>query len=313
MKDAISADDLSLTMQPPPGEEPLYAPAEHAVTIAVGGAAITVRFDDERWASGFAQRYADMLVPNAAGLVHYAVHTRAGYLFWSPGGPGWSWDHGLLSVSAVVFLAEATALAALIRSSSQLVSFHAAAVAYGGVAAAIAGDTAAGKTTTAIACGRRGMGLYSDERCVVSESFVVPFARTLQLRGDGLRLLADERVDGDRIVSAGLPIREGREDVSVRISSLFGPSAIPAPAPLRAVFLLSGREVRPRVERAEWFDIAPALVRWMDSKDQGLRRVGRLADTLRDACCFRLFLGSPDASASLVGATLAELRPAHAR
>jgi hypothetical protein len=311
MMDAISADDLRLATAPPSGQERLHARAEHAVTIAVGGLAITVRFEDECWAAGFAQRYADMIVPSAAGLVHYVAHTPAGYLFWSPGGQVWSWDHGPLSASAVVFLAEATALAALIRSSSQLVSFHAAAIAYGGVAAAIAGDTTAGKTTTAIACGRRGIGVYSDERCVVSEALVVPFARTFHLRGDGLRLLAQDRVDGDRIISAELLLPDDRE--GVRISALLGANAIPAPAPLRAVFLLSGREPRPRIVRAEWFDVAPSLLRWMDSRDRGLERVARLADTLRNTFCFRLFLGSPDASASFIGATLAGMVPVHAR
>jgi hypothetical protein len=299
-------------MVPPSEEERLHAAAEHAVTIAVGGLAITVRFEDERWAAGFAQRYADMLVPSAARLVHYVVHARAGYLFWSPGGQAWSWDHRPLPESAIVFLAEATALSALIRSSSQLVSFHAAAIAYRGAAAAIAGDTTAGKTTTAIACGRRGMGVYSDERCVLSEALVVPFARTFYLRADGLRLLVQDRIEGNRIVSAELPVPDDREGVSVRIPTLLGSDAIPAPAPLRALFLLSGREPQPRIERVAWFDVAPALLRWMDSRNQGLERVGRLADTLRNASCFRLFLGPPDASASVIAATLAEVLPEYA-
>jgi len=80
--------------------------------------------------------------------VAYVVQTEAGYVFWSPGEQGWSWEHGSLSASADVFLADATASAALIRSSSRLRSCPAAAHAYEGSAAANAGAATAGQTTT---------------------------------------------------------------------------------------------------------------------------------------------------------------------
>ena len=312
MRNVISAEDLRPTVQPRWSEERLRARAPHAVSIAVDDSAMTIRFDDALCAALFAERYADQLAAHAARLVHYVVGTQAGYLFWSRGGQAWSWDHGPLSARAVVFLADATAIAALIRASSQLLSLHAAAIAYDGIAAAIAGDASAGKTTTAIACARRGMGLYSDERCIVRDGLVVPFARTLNVRSEGWRLLAQDRVDAGLILSAQ-PRRYGdAETLSVRISELFGPNAIASPAPLRAVFLVSGREERPRLARVAWCDVAPALMRWMDSKEQGLPRVARLVHALREACCFRLFLGPPDASALLVRAALAEVIPAHA-
>jgi hypothetical protein len=272
-------------------EERLRAAARHPVTIAVGADAITVWFSDECWAAGFAARYAEMLAPSRPRVVHYVVRTRRGYLFWSPGGQAWAWDQGLLSESAVVFLADATAIAALIRSS-RLVSFHAAAIRYRGIAAAIAGASTAGKTTTVIACGYRGMGIYSDERCVLREDLVVSFPRTLRVRIGTL---------------GGLPNVGNRDAVNLPISLLLGPGAIPAPAPLRAMFLLSGFEPQPRVAPATWLDLAPDLLQSMDSKDQGVRRLVRLADVLREVRCFRLFLGAPDASASLIAETLAGL------
>jgi hypothetical protein len=297
MTDPISADDLRETTECPSTDARMRAETGRALTVAAGDRAITIRFEDERWAASFTERYADMLVPDVAELVHDVVRTEDGYLFWSPGGRAWAWEHGPLRDSVVAFFAECTALATLIRSSP-LVSFHAAALRCDRVAVAIAGDSGAGKTTTALACVRRGMRLYSDERALVSNGLVVPFPRAVHIRAEGARLLA-------------IPYAtEGRR---LRISALLGPSAIPAPAPLAAVFLLSGCEERPRLERAEWFELAPALLRWMDSRDAGLARVARLRETLREARCFRLFLGAPDATASLILSTAAEVVPSHAR
>jgi hypothetical protein len=311
MPDAISGEALRAVKQPADAEA-LRARAQHAVTIAIDGRAISVSFDEALWAADFEARFAEMVCVQRGDLVHYVVRSDPGYHFWSPGGPAWVWDQGPLASTAVAFLAECTALATLIRSSPQLVSFHAAAIGRGGIAAAIAGHSSAGKSTTAIACARRAMGLYSDERCVLSNNRVVPFARTLHLRGGGLRLLAAEPVaEHGRNVSA-LPIPSDAAGAEMRISTLFGVDAIPAPAPLRAVFLISGCEARPRAVRAEWFDLAPSLLQRMDSEDEGLARIGRLRETLRGASCYRLYLGSPDTTAALIGATLAALEPARA-
>lgn len=301
----ISADDLRAAPHAAFDEHALRARAPHAVSLAVGASAITVRFEDAACAALFADRYADQLLDGTFAIVHYVVRTPAGYAFCSPGGLAWSWDRGALSPRAIVFLADATAISTILRSSSQLVSFHAAAVAYAGGAAAIAGDSTAGKTTTALACARRGMRLYSDERCVLAHGRVVPFARTLNLRADGLRRLARDRDVPDRTLDALLRASETSGEVRVRITTLFGTQAIAEPAELRAVFLLCGHAAEPRLEPASWVDVAPALLRWMDSADRGLPRVERCLHALRGVRCFRVVLGTPDASALLIRATLA--------
>ena len=300
MNGVIYADDLEPIVGPAWSQEQIGARTPHAVTIAVADSEITVRFDDARCAALFSERYADQQVGGPAPLVHYVVHTTTGYLFWSPGGVAWTWARGRLGAGAVAFLADATAITALINSSPHLLTFHAAAVAIQGVAAAIAGDSGAGKTTSAIACARRGMGLYSDELCVLRGGKVMPFARTLHIRTGGLQLLALDAIDGEL-----MPVRDG---VNVRISTLFGWRAIPPPAPLRAVFLLSGREEHPELRRVAWFDVAPALIRSMESNDATpLQRIARVLAVLREVECFRLVLGPPDETALLVRRTLCAL------
>ncbi|GAC1541200.1 MAG: hypothetical protein NVS2B17_18370 [Candidatus Velthaea sp.] len=302
----ISAGQLTPRDIAPDFATQSIARAEHAVSIAVGDDVLRVYFEQAIWAEGFAERYADQVAAASAPVVsHYVVRAAEGYAFWSPGIAAWYWERGELPVDAIVFLADATAITSLLNASQALVSFHAAAVGLDGIAAAIAGDSNAGKTTTALACGRAGLQLYSDERCVVKGRVVVPFARTLSVRTDGWNRLQSDPGTG----AAGLPsgARPTADGFRIRISDLFGRFDRVSAPELRAVFLLCGRADRARLVPATWYDVAPALAKWMNGADRGLQRGARLIETLRDVSCYRLYLGSPDESANLIRATLTQI------
>lgn len=298
----ISADQLTAVEAGANRATWSAASAPHAVTISIGDDVLRVHFELADWAELFAQRYADHIVTAAPNLLHYVVRTVGGYAFWSPDAAAWAWDRGELPASAVVFLADATAIGALLNASQTLVSFHAAAVAAGGVAGAIAGDSNAGKSTTAIACGRAGLRVYSDERCVLQGRNVVPFARAVNVRSHGWTLLQNARDGESRALPAGA--RTTADGFSVRISDLFGPYDRAAAPQLGAVFLLCGRADRVELESATWYEVAPALARWMRSRDRGLDRAARLMEILRDVSCYRLVLGTPDETADVIRTTL---------
>jgi hypothetical protein len=284
----------------------LRASAVHAVTIAIGAEQLRVFFAQRSWADAFAERYADQK-GSAAGAAtsHYVARVGHEYVFWSPEADARIWDRGDLPDSAIVFLTDATAVSSFFDSSPTLISFHAAAVGFAGVAAAITGDSNSGKTTTALACARAGLTLYSDERCVLRERTVVPFARTLSVRSDGwMRLQSGRR---NAFTDAPPVARATPEGFSVRISDLFGDLDTNAEPELCAVFVLAGHEDVVRLEPVTSYAVAPALAKWMNSSDRGLQRGARLIETLRGVACFRLFLGAPDESARLIRTTLAEI------
>jgi hypothetical protein len=272
------------------------------ITLAVGNEALSVYFEDPQWRVRFAERYADQLVERSSlGLRHYVVRNGSGYAFWSAGYPKWCWENGELPADAIAFLSDATAMSALFSGSKALVTFHAAAVVTAGIAAAIAGDSNAGKTTTALACGRAGLQLYSDERCVVDGRAVVPFMRSLSVRSDGWSRLHGSPNQNGALPKGARPTIDG---FSIRISELFGNVDRSTRPELRAVFALDGAAEQARVTPVAWYDVAPTLAKWMNSADRGLNRGVRLIETLRSVECFRLRLGTPHQSAALIGSTL---------
>jgi hypothetical protein len=277
----------------------------HCVSLAIGPDELCVFFESTEWSTVFAERYADQLIePTGRALRHYVVRDDTGYVFWSPGERAWAWEYGPLPDAAVVFLADAAAMTTLFNASTTLVSFHAAAVGIGGIAAAISGDSNAGKTTTALACGRAGLRLYSDERCVITGRTVVPFQRSLNVRSDGWSRLESRNGGFAPLPRAARPTHDG---FSIRISELFGRIEPTARPELRAVFILSGSADRARVMPVGWHDVASALAKWMNSADRGLDRGARIIKILRDVVCFRLELGTPNESAELIASTLTKI------
>ena len=284
------------------------AHVRHSVVLRIAGTACAVHFDDAPAARRFAARYADLTIAGAVPR-HHAFALRdpvLGPLFWSDGGPVFRWPHGDLAEHVVAFLADAVALTAFFNERADgVLSLHAATVGIPGAAAAIVGDSDVGKTTTAIACGRIGLRLFSDERCVLDGAAVVhPFPRALNVREPGRALLLRDRVAGPDPVGERLRAHGPGAWTDVRFGELFAPWALPEPAPLRAVFVLAGAGPRVRLDPATTAAAVKAASRWAHGAGRGLDKLARLHDLFGRAVCYRLELGSPDASAHAIRAAL---------
>lgn len=269
----------------------------HTATCEIAGVAMQLCTDMPEVARLFALRYADHPATRTPDFRYYAATVRGGYAFWCAHASSWRWSQGALPADAVVFLIDAVALAALVRFDERLSSMHAAAVEYAGVAGAIAGNSTAGKTTTLLACARRGMRLYSDERALLREGLLHPFLRRCSVRAAGARLLLAER-DGDALASA---LRTAPE-LSLRIC--FGSGAIAEPRPLRALFVLNGSGHCAALEEIDTAAALPAITRWFDTRGDTMDRISGAISALRDVRCYRLMLGSPDESAAAIAYAL---------
>lgn len=308
----ISADDL-VTVDPQ--TVPLICdPSRHiraTVGIEVGDRPCAIHFDDYDVAARFCARYVDL----TTDARHYAVESfamtdpDAGPVFWTIGGRAYRWPFGPLEPYVQAFLTDAVALTAFFSQRAEgLVSLHAATVGVHGAAAAIIGESNAGKTTTAIAALRAGLRLYGDERCVVDRNgWVYPFPRALNVRAPGRRLLLEDRITGPDPVGDALRARTDGDWADVRFNELLPGWSSPPPAPLRAVFVLDGTASEPRLTATTPAHAGKSAARWAQGAGSGLDKIARLVELFGAATCYRLVLGSPDASARAIEAALLQL------
>jgi hypothetical protein len=298
---AVDASNTAVVADP-------FAHCRRSVVIDVAGLTCAVHFDDEQAAACFALRYTDLIVRDAVPVRHaFAMRDpNFGWLFWSEETGAFRWQHGELAHHVVAFLADAVALTAFFQARADgIVSVHAAAVGRPGGVAAIIGDSNGGKTTTAVACARAGMALFSDERCLIDpHSNVHRFPRAINVRAPGLRLLVNDTVAGDDALGAQLSARGAGDWNDVRLSDLLPAQGRLEPRPLRVVFLLTGAAAEAQAEAAPARYAAHACARWAQGAGSGLDKAARLVQLFADVPCYRLRLGSPDASARLIRALL---------
>lgn len=274
----------------------------HTASCEIAGVVMELCTDVPEVARLFALRYADHRATRDADFRYFVATVRGGYAFWCRHAPAWRWSQGALPADAVVFLADSVALAALIRFDEHLAAMHAAAIEFGGVAAAIAGTSIAGKTTTLLACARRGMRLYSDERAVLRDDVVHPFLRRCSVRAAGARLLLAENDAG------ATDARRSSPDLSLR--TCFGSESIAQPHALRALFVLNGSGHCAALEAIDTAAALPSISRWFDTRGDMVDRVARAIGALRSVKCYRLTLGSPDESAAAIAYALTRIASA---
>lgn len=272
----------------------------HTATCEIAGVTMELRTDMPEVARLFALRYADHPAVGAPDFRYYVATVRGGYAFWCGHASSWRWSQGALPPDAVVFLADAVALAAVVRFDAHIASMHAAAIEHSGVAAAFAGTSTTGKTTTLLACARRGMRIYSDERVILRENVVHPFLRRCSVRAAGARLLLAEN-DNDRLADA---LRAAPE---LSLKTCFGRAAIASPHPLRALFVLNGTGHCAALEAVDTATALPAITRWFDAHGDMVDRVARAITLLQDVKCYRLTLGTPDESAAAIAYALTRI------
>jgi hypothetical protein len=256
-----------------------------AVKLCIAGVPFAIATNVAGLKDSLSLRYSEHL-DNREPLFQYNVlQVNDGYVFWCDHSQAWRWE-GFLPLDAVLFLADAAAISALIHYDPALASMHAAGVAHNGSAAAIVADSEGGKTTTALACARAGLQVYSDERVLLRKDIVQPFWRRCRLRSGGAALL-------------GMSAR-----TELSWSELFGKSALAAPAPLRAVFVIIGRGARARIEPIQTAAALRVAGRWFDCEGSPLERMARALQAVRFAACFSLTLGEPGETARAIRALL---------
>jgi hypothetical protein len=292
----ISADQL-VRMRGRLHERPLTA---CSVTFAIANITFEVRSNMPGVMAELLEKYAEHAAHGEPQFIYHVYEGPEGYCYYCAHDGGWLWSYGELPSAAVAFLADAALMSALVHFDAELRSIHAAAVAFENRGALIVGDSTAGKTTTLLACARAGLQVYSDERGLLRGMTLHPFLRSCNIRaGARALLLDDERHDtltSYLLTGAAVPLRK-----------CFGGAAIAGPAPLRAVFVLSGWGDYPQITPIDAAPALPAISRWFDAKGNRLDRLASAIAILRQARCYRLLLGTPKDSAALIARTLEAL------
>lgn len=296
---SIRADELMHCNIPKSGTPTAVHADSTAITIA--GVTMELRTNVPGLVDAFRSRYCDHPPLSTPDFVYYVTSDAGGYTMWCEHDGALRWPHGALPLSAVLFLADAAAIAALIHFDPRLVSMHAAGIEFGGIAAAIAADSHGGKTTTALACARAGMRVYSDERVLLRESLVLPFLRRCSVRAGAAQLL--HAGDGSTFANALA------DSAGVSWMQTFGAQCAAPPAPLAAVFLIAGKgEVN--IVPVDAARLMPDILRWFDCRAGGMQRVSRAVALLRSAHCYMLTLGAPDETARAIAGLLSRLAAA---
>lgn len=294
----IVAEDLESVEIPPAERRRLASAAVAAIRVAFLGTTLEVAFDDARAAARYASRYArfrsDALVDERA----FAVRDGDATYFWYRDRPAYRWPAADLGPVALDFLTDSVIRREFFGSRAGALTFHAAAVDVGGRAVAIVAPSTGGKTTTAIACARRGLRLFTDEECVLVEGRVQPFPRAINLRADGIeRVLADPDFD-DGGLRERLAAHRGAAWLCASYDDLFGATPLPQPAPLAAFYFIRPggppASIAP-LSRAEALTLFFAA--WPRSDRSGIDRVADVVRLFAVAPPFALRLGTPDETA----------------
>ncbi len=270
------------------------------------GICLRVSFEDARAAVYFGKRYHHMIAaPQAVSLALDVVRGRDGtQLFRVTPGATYAWQSGPIGPEDVAFLADAVATTTAFTRMPDTLTLHAAAIRSANGAFAIVGDSNAGKTTTAVACGLSGFEVYSDEFCVVSNGCVRPFPRSLSLRPGGMAVL-------QRLKTVPPPLREALRLhkggwPNVRFDDLFGGVPADERAPLRAIFLLGGRAEHPSIEPVAPAALLPAAARYAKSARPGLERTADVLLLLRSLACYTLVVGDPNETVRAIAQVVAQ-------
>lgn len=295
----ISAAQLLQTELAPPLRAALRKHTLETVTLRWFGSRIAVRFDQADAAAIFRARYGAFLTTGAPDLAVYAVSaSRGGPAFWAEPGPGWRHAEPIDAAAVIAFLADAVVQHAFFDVNRRVISFHAASLQAGDAAIAISATSTGGKSTTALACVRRGLGLYGDERCTIVDGKVHAFPRALNLRRGGIDLLTALRVSDDGGITARLALHAGADWEGVGFEALLGHDAIPAPRPLRLLLFIEGFASSPRLEaldRAE--TISCLMAAGFCGPQAGLDRVAAATRLSAEVRSYATYLGDPDESA----------------
>jgi hypothetical protein len=190
----------------------------------------------------------------------------------------------------------------VMQMQSELLFFHAAAVAVRGQGVLLAGEKGAGKSTLSLALAAQDHEFFGDEIAAVrvGKFELTPFRRAVSVRGGPQAPRVQEKLRSKSCVTETFP------DGTVRsraLASEFFPAAGASPRPLRWVFFLRGFEPRPRAEsfhpRLENLRLlAPLACTLWERSFAG--RMTEVAKMLSSVNCYFLYLGLPEDTAEVV-------------
>jgi hypothetical protein len=285
--------------------------ARHSAVVEWFGRKVEIRSNQRFEVEALRRRYLQFLTAGSPDLIVCAVATdnEEATIFAHPGN-AFRYPDLLQRPRLLAFLTDAVMQHEFFSKSPSLVSFHAAALRIGNAALAISATSTGGKSTTAFACVRRGMELYTDERCVVIEGQVHPFPRAVNLRAGGIELLTAEHVPDDGGIADALRPYAGKNLEAAQFCEILGDRSLPQPAKLESIFFITGRSHAPSVRL---LDLGPALQQLFDAAlcgpAPGMDRLATATALLRDARAYELTLGAPDDTALVIAAAASRRRP----
>ena len=271
----------------------------HTAACEIAGVTIELCSDLIEVAQLFALRYAEHPAAGPPDFRYYVATVRGGYAFWCAHAASWRWTQGPLPPDAVAFLADAVAFSALVQFDARLAAVQGAGVEFNGMGAVICGNSVAGKAATLLACVRRGMRIYSDERALLREKTLHPFLRRSSVRTAGARMLLGDQI-GERAEALG-------SEPCLSLRTCFGSAAVAKPHRLRAFFSIIGNGHCAALELADTAAVLPSLTRTFEARGDMVDRVSRAISALRDVRCYKLTLGNSDESAAAIAYALSRM------
>lgn len=298
----VRAEDLVVANPGDLDATAVIAAACAEVRVAIAGTSLAVHFAEPDAAEIFGRTYRRMQTSLPAAAATWCAPIPDGYAFVRSDGTTMLWRGEPLRPHVVAFFVDAVAVGGFFAASADLLSIHASAFAWGEGMALVAGCSTAGKSTTTVALARRGVPIASDERCCVRDGVVLPFPRSLNLRAGGIALLAADRAPGPDPAAARLRAlaATGEGAKAIALADLDLSDVLPAPAPLRAAFFIVGVAGEVGIERIAAADAVSLLSPAIQTGARGLDRAVLVHRAIAHAACYRVMLGTPDATAGAI-------------
>lgn len=300
---AVMAEELERVDLVRARRQELARQTTEAVRVDFLGTALEICFDDRRACAAYARRYERFRTNASPTKRAFAVRDETSELFWYEDRAAYRWPGAPLDFSARDFLADSVVRREFFSEIPGFLTFHAAAVAVERGAVAIIAPSTGGKTTTAVACARRGMGLFTDEECISENGWVHPFPRAINLRADGIERMLNDPVFPDDGMGERLRARAGGPWACASFDELLGPRPLPEPRQLVATYFIRPGNGSASIAPMRLAEAVPLFFSaWPRSRLTGPDRVAEAVLLFSGAPPYSLTLGTPDETARAIEA-----------
>jgi hypothetical protein len=183
------------------------------------------------------------------------------------------------------------------------IAMYGAVCAIDGGAVLLLGPTTVGKTLLALHLAHLGARFLGDETALLlpAGGEICALPRRPALRENALPLVpSPEMANAVRASRSQFVTERGRFWYALDARALDGIEPCARPYPLRAVCILRERDALPQLRPLEAPQALNAVAQRAYVRPATLSQVGALRRALRNAACFEMTLGAPDASAELL-------------